>query len=526
MLGKKKYEPKLFNYVSIEELVPENNFYRKVNELLDLRFLYQECKKYYGKTGKPSIDPIVFFKFNLYGYFENIIEDRELVRQVSDSLSARLFLGYDLDEQIPWHSTISRPRGIIEEEVFEKLFNKILVMCAEAGLIEGRHQSVDSTLVKANASLDSLERKKPQLTVKEYIKQTKGTNVEEAGKELKDIEIREKPDNKRIIEQTSEDGIKKENRNEIKPIKCSEERTKKKEINKNYISKTDPDSKVASKPNAKTDLYYSTHYVVDSKGKIITDVLTVHADRSDSEILLESLERAGQRLEPLGLRIEEVGADKGFCSGKNLRRLEEKNIEGYIPSKQYVNPSGKIGKEEFKYDSQKNIYICPQGKTAKYHSTDKQKQLKRYLVNKKKREICPLKEKCCNGKRGRQISRSIYEEEYERLTQRLSTVRGKRAIRLRKINTEPLFAEAKMEHGLKKFMTRGKRKAQKNSLMIASVQNLKRLIKEHFKKKVMAVKNQEKLILKVESIFNLEGNHKLLPYSIFLLRRMLYSFEF
>ena len=101
MLGKKKYEPKLFNYVSIEELVPKDNFYRKVNELLDLRFLYQECKKYYGKTGKPSIDPVVFFKFNLYGYFENIIEDRELVRQVSDSLSARLFLGYDLDEQIP-----------------------------------------------------------------------------------------------------------------------------------------------------------------------------------------------------------------------------------------------------------------------------------------------------------------------------------------------------------------------------------------------------------------------------------------
>ncbi len=508
MLGKKKYEPKLFNYVSIEELVPKDNFYRKVNELLDLRFLYQECKKYYGKTGKPSIDPVVFFKFNLYGYFENIIEDRELVRQVSDSLSARLFLGYDLDEQIPWHSTVSRTRGIIEEEVFEKLFNKILVMCWEAGLIEGKHQSVDSTLVKANASLDSLEKKKPQLTVREYIKKTNETNMEE-----------DKQEGVTLIENKEDQAkaeITKDKDSKLKQIKCSQEKTRKKDINKNYVSTTDPDSRVASKPNAKTDLYYSTHYVVDSKEKIITDVLTVHADRRDSQVLPESIERANRRIEPLGLKIQEVGADKGFCSGETLRKLEEKDIEGYIPTKRYVNITGNIGKEEFRYDSQKDIYICPHGKTAKYHATDKQRQLKRYLVKKKECDVCSLKVKCCNGKKGRQISRSIYEEEYERLAKRLSTAKGKRAIRLRKINTEPLFAEAKMNHGLRKFMIRGIKKAQKNSFIIASVQNLKRLIKEHLrKKKAVDLKNEGMSVLKVETIHNLEKIQSHLPYLIF-----------
>ena len=154
MMGKKGLEPKLLYSVSIEELVPQDNFYRRVSEFLDLRFVYQECKGIYGKTGNPSIDPVVFFKLVLFGYFENIISDRELMRRASDSLGVRLYSGYDLDEELPWHSTISRTRVTIPEEVFEKLFNKILEMCVENGLVSGEKQSIDSTLIKANASLE------------------------------------------------------------------------------------------------------------------------------------------------------------------------------------------------------------------------------------------------------------------------------------------------------------------------------------------------------------------------------------
>lgn len=490
MLGKKKYEPKLFSYVTIEDLVPKENFYRKVNELLDLRFLYDECKKYYGQTGKPSIDPVVFFKFTLYGYFENIIEDRELIRQVKDSLSARLFLGYDLDEAIPWHSTISRTRGIIEEEVFEKLFNRILEMCAEAGLIEGKHQSVDSTLVKANASMGAMEKKKPLLSVIEYIKKTKVNNIELEVNTDKSLEAEKTAEAKDIG---------------LKQIECTTEKAgKKKDINKNYVSKTDSDSKVASKPNTKTDLYYSTHYVVDSKERIITDVLAVHADRVDSSVLLESLERANDRLEPLGMKIQEVGADKGFSKGEVFRNLEEKNIEAYIPFQKYVNTTGKLDKEEFRYDTENDVYICPEGKTAKYLSYDEKGQSKKYMFKKKDCNNCPLRQKCCGGKSARQIRRSIYEEEYQRTEQRLKTAKGKRAMRLRKINTEPLFSEAKMNHGLRKFMTRGIKKAQKNLFMIASVQNLKRLIKEAFKRKGVNKRNNKTSVSDIKSFVNLD----------------------
>ena len=124
MLGKKQFEPKLMYNLTIDELVPEDNFYRLVDTLLDLRFVYQECKSLYGKTGNPSIDPVVFFKLNLFGYIENITSDRELMRRASDTISVRYYLGYDIDEKLPWHSTISRTRGLIKQATFELIFNK------------------------------------------------------------------------------------------------------------------------------------------------------------------------------------------------------------------------------------------------------------------------------------------------------------------------------------------------------------------------------------------------------------------
>ncbi len=102
-----------------------------------MRFVYKECEKLYGKTGKPSIDPVVFFKLELFGYFENIISDREQIRRANDSLAARYFMGYDLDEQLHWYSTISRTRA---QETYEKIFNRIWELCYRSGLIEEKNK--------------------------------------------------------------------------------------------------------------------------------------------------------------------------------------------------------------------------------------------------------------------------------------------------------------------------------------------------------------------------------------------------
>lgn len=489
MIGKKGFQPKLLYKVSLEDLVPRDNFYRTLERILDLNFVYTECKSLYGKTGNKSIDPLVFFKLNLYGYFENIIYDRELIKRASDSLAVRLYLGYDLDEQLPWHSTISRTRAIMPEEIFSGIFNKVLKKCAEAGLIEGKHQSIDSTLVKANASLETIERKTPGLTLEKYIEEVRKENQEEDFSEQ--------------IEKTSEVNEDKQTdeSTELKIIKPK----KGKRIslsNKNYKSITDPDSRIAKKPGKPINLYYSVHYAVDGKTKIITDVLSTYADKSDSDVLLEIVDRTEGRLNEFGMKIESVGADKNYCSGKNLQNLEQKEIQPYIPTQKHPNTKGGIDKKEFSYDEFEDVYICPKGHKLKYKYTTR-RNAKVYCVENKECLSCPLKQRCSPGKKLRHLQHSVFIKEYERLSGRMNSSKGKQKMRIRKITTEPLFAEAKMNHGLSKFMSRGVDKSQKRAFCIATVQNLKRLIK-HLSRSTYKLRNAS---TKLDSYFQKQLSH-------------------
>lgn len=487
MLGKKKFEPKLLYNVTLDDLVASDDFYRRLDELLDLRFIYQECKTLYGKTGNPSIDPVVFFKINLFGFFENITSDRDLIRKASDRISVRYYLGYDIDEKLPWHSTISRTRILIKKETYEIVFTKILEKCNHAGLLEGKHQSIDSTLVKANASLESLERKVPKLSLREFIDQTYAENSEE----LKE----EKTKNKDKVSRSNE-GLKLAKPNKKKA------KENQKDKNKKYYSRTDPDSRITSKPGKLTGLYYSTHYIADSKARIITDVLTTYADRRDSKVLIEVFERAKKRLKQLGLSIEEVSADKGYSSGENLRKLEEQEIKAFIPTQRNKDTRVKFNKQ-FIYNEEEDVFVCPNKNQLIYYTYDKQKQRKRYIAGKEDCLECPLKKKCCPNAKRRILSRTIYYHEYEKLEQRLTRPEAKRAYIIRKTVSEGLFAEAKMYHGLRKFMTKGIENAQKKSYLIASVQNLKRLIKETTRKtnKAVQIKDINTNIIFSENIF-------------------------
>jgi transposase len=126
MQGIKQRTPKLFYQFTLGDLVPADHVYRRIEQRLDLSFLYQQTRSLYGTQGQKSIDPVVFFKFCLLGYFNNITSDRSLHRYCSDSIAARWFLGYDIDEPLPVHSTISRTRQLFGTELFEQVFCQVL----------------------------------------------------------------------------------------------------------------------------------------------------------------------------------------------------------------------------------------------------------------------------------------------------------------------------------------------------------------------------------------------------------------
>jgi transposase len=160
MQGHKQFVGNVVLRFRLSERVPKQNLYRRLAELLDWDFLYQQTQAFYSHTGQPSLDPVVF-KLMLVNRLENLVSDRQLIEHCSLRLDILYVLGYEVDEELPWHSTISRTRQLYPAAVFEHLFNHVFAQCVAAGLVTGYTQAVDSAFVKANASLESLCEKQP-----------------------------------------------------------------------------------------------------------------------------------------------------------------------------------------------------------------------------------------------------------------------------------------------------------------------------------------------------------------------------
>src|SRR5215204_2752355 len=156
MLGRKPRDFKQHESISLEDLVPGDNFYRQVERSIDLSFVRGLAGEFYASIGRPSIDPVVFFKLQLIAFFEGIRSDRQLMETVNLNLAHRWYIGYDLDEPVPDHSSLSKIRERFGLEVFQLFFEHIVELCIEAGLVWGEELYIDSTKVQANASINRM----------------------------------------------------------------------------------------------------------------------------------------------------------------------------------------------------------------------------------------------------------------------------------------------------------------------------------------------------------------------------------
>src|SRR5215218_6339735 len=142
--------------VSLEDLVPKGNFYRRLEAASNLSFVRELARDLYARGGRPSVDPVVFFKLQLVMFFEGLRSERELMRIAADRLSVRWYLGYDLHEALPDHSNLTRTRERFGLSVFRRFFERIVEECVEAGLVRGDELFFDSTKVEGNAAVGSL----------------------------------------------------------------------------------------------------------------------------------------------------------------------------------------------------------------------------------------------------------------------------------------------------------------------------------------------------------------------------------
>lgn len=470
MQGKKKNPPKLFYNFSLEEYIPESNFYRILRDNLDLSFIYKETKKYYSHTGRPGLDPAVFFKCLMIGYLENICSDRALERMLQMRLDLKYFIGYDLDEPAPDHSTFCRTRKRIPVEVFEKVFNSILSRCVEAGMVKGTTQSFDSAYINANASLDNMEEVKmvdrdPGEYLKEVLSQDEGGDVELAKKRAaKNQSSLEQFTEHRRKKYSELDGGKKHRKNKRRFLS-----------NATHRSASDPDARVAKKSNKPRMLCYSAMLGVDTEQNVITHIAAEHSSKRDSRLLLDTVENTLDRLGGMGLKVTNVLADAGFSSGENYYILDHWKLKAYIP----VHGTFKAEREEFKYDEDRNLYTCKNGVELTYRGTGTSGgYLKhRYISSKKDCDECQFRKSCADKRGVKKIEHTIYREEYLAMIKRLKSKKGKESYKMRMKTVEPVFGSLQQYYGLRWVNTRGIKSANKIMLMAGSAFNLKKWVK-------------------------------------------------
>ena len=481
MQGKKVYQEKLFSNFQLSRRVPKENFYRRLKEVLDLSFLYQLTKPCYGSCGQKSIDPVVFYKLCLVGYLENITSDRQIIEHCSMRLDILYFLGFDIDEELPWHSTVSRTRKLFPEGLFEQVFERVLQMCIEKGMVAGHTQAIDSAPVKANASMDSLELKVPREELDAYIRRVRQLNT----KDKENYPHRKAKNNKASQQQQT---ITADNR-ELQGIKSrtkkwaadqdarpgSRNKGAKYTSNKTHYNPTDPDARISVKPGKARKLNYHGNISVDTAHHVITDARAYHADRVDSMNLQDVTQRLKRRLLKEGLLWQNVLADAGFSSGENYAFLEKENLISYIP------PHGtyKGGPEGFTYEKEGNYWLCPRGKKATFRvrRAEKGNWKDYYLTRRSDCKGCPLKKQCIGESFEKRIGITIYVDEYTRNNQRVKSRYGRMMKGKRQSTVEPVWGTLTQFMGLRKINTIGIEQANKVMQMAATAYNLKKLLK-------------------------------------------------
>jgi hypothetical protein len=451
----------------------------------------------------------VFIKIMLVGYLENILSDRKLMAHCAMRMDILFFLGYNIDEPLPWHSTLSRTRALLPDSVFTEAFEQVLALCINAGMVSGHTQAIDSAPVKANASMDSIELKVPADELDDHLRKIRAMSAMDRPEKKDKDEDDEKPrgprrkaqNNKATEEQqtiTADERTLKEIKS--RNLKWSTTQTErpgakhknsKYTSNKTHYSPVDPDARISVKPGKARKLNYASQMAVDTEHHVITHIQADYADKKDSRCLPAITEQLKTRLNKNGLLWRNLLADTGYSSGENYAFLEGQGIESYIP------PHGtyKGGPEGFTYQSEGDYWLCSQGEKVTFRKIQIEKsgnQKKLYLTKPSRCKGCPIKAQCIGNSPEKRITITAYNEEYQRAIARVQSKRG-RALKVKRSSTvEPVFGTLTEFMAMRKVNTRGISNANKGMLMAAMAYNLKKYLRFTQKRVETVARSAEK----------------------------------
>jgi transposase len=406
----------------------------------------------------------------LVSRLENLVSDRRLIEHCSLRLDILYFLGYEVDEDLPWHFTISRTRQLHPTAVFEHLFDHVFAQCVAAGLVTGHTQAVDSAFVKAKASLESLCEKQPAdvlalvlQVASEFVVETPLAPPAALRVSLAHHLRRVAAAHARYLRHDS--GPLGRNRTQARLLS-----------NKTHYSPADPDARISFTPGKARALNYLCSLAVDEGHGVISHVQADFADRRDSTLLPSIIEPLYQQLLAHDLPASEVVADTNYSSGLNYALLEARSITPWIPVFGQYKPEI----EGFIYHKETDCFTCPAGKPLPFKRFDSDpngRLSKRYSAATGDCRRCPRKPTCIPKSKSRKITRMAYDAHYRRALARQQSRPGRHMRRLRQRTVEPVFGSLLQYYGLRRVNTRGRSSAHKTMLLTAIAFNLKKLLK-------------------------------------------------
>jgi transposase len=438
------YEPsfqsKLFYHqINLDQRVPRDYILRKIQEQIDFDFIYAEVKDSYGDNGNVSIPPPVILKMMLLLILYNVRSERELIETIPLRLDWLWFLGYDLDSEVPNHSVLSKARARWGKEAFRGFFERIVWQCVEAGLVDGRKIFIDSSLVDADASNNSvIDTQSLKIHLRDNYKKL----------EARLEEVEEGTDSfRRYVKQNSR-----------------------------YRSTTDPDAAIVNR--GKPKLTYQVHRVVDGRSEIITATETTPGDVNEAHWLVPLLESHHANT---GRGAETVVADSKYGTVENFLACSELGVEAHIPdlgewTKRRTERQKIFTEEAFEYDPRSDTYRCPAGHRLKPRSLHRSRQSRDYAASKKICAVCSLREQCTKNKSGRTIKRHLRQEELDGMREASRSARARRDIKMRQHLMERSYARGTW-YGFDRARWRGLWRVQIQEYLIAAIQNIRVLLR-------------------------------------------------
>lgn len=302
-------------WVEAQKLPPlkAGRFYERVNETLRaIKFAEQvhaACAPFYSKRrdGRPPIDPVVFFKLAMVGFFEGLQGDRAVAARAEDSISVRAFLGYALDEATPDHSSLSGIRRRLGHEVFEALLSISVAALLAHGLLQGRNLGIDSSIIEANASLRNLVERNTEEDYRDYVRRL----AQEAGVD---------PDDDAAVR------------------KFDRKRPDKKMSNEQFKHAHDEDARIGRTKDGACDMVYKPEIVVDLDTGAIVAAEVRPGDAHDAHGATDRLLAAEQRLQQVSGQdlqkpapmVAKVVSDKGYFTASEVAQMQEVQFETVI----------------------------------------------------------------------------------------------------------------------------------------------------------------------------------------------------